>query len=107
MIKEIKKYRSKKYEKKESLSKNEEKRKKERNRETEMEKNYAKIKTNLKQKNFDTEMECKDYFKEIMNEYGFKDYNEMKQYIDELLKRNQNNKKRVEKIRKLLMTGIL
>jgi len=93
MIKEIKRNRQK------ERSKSKEKEK--------LNENSKKMEETKKEKEIDdySKEKYREYCKGIMSDYGFHDYNEMKSYINELLRKNGNNKKRVEKIKKLLMTG--
>ncbi len=122
MIKEIKRRRAKEkedlFEREFSFNPEPEARSKQNIKKEEPKRNDSRSKLNIEKKSNlkgstkkdpipieDENPEYEKYCKKIMDEYGFDNYNEMKKYIDDLLRRNGDNKKRVEKIKKILMTG--
>jgi hypothetical protein len=46
----------------------------------------------------------RNYCQKIMKDYNLKDLNELQAFINRLLQKNMKNQKRVEKIKRLLLT---
>jgi hypothetical protein len=64
----------------------------------------SKSMTNIRQTTSDKGDLYKDFCENIIKDYYLRDVNELKTFINELLSKNMKNKKRVERIKKLLLT---
>lgn len=49
--------------------------------------------------------ECKEFCDNIIKDFGLKDVKELKGYMNDLAAKNVKNKTRVERMKKLLMSG--
>ncbi len=49
--------------------------------------------------------DCREYCYRLIKEYNLANLDELKAFINRLLEKNVKNKKRVEKIKKLLLSG--
>ena len=62
-------------------------------------------KNDIIQKTYSEKEEYKEFCEKIISELGLKDIKELKSYMNELADKNVKNRSRVERMKKLLLSG--